>query len=183
MTTCITEPGRISVDGTRIVFRSKCDLTGDNPHGNFEIFLFDTATSALVQLTTSNCARDDAAINADGTRIVFASSCDLTGGNPHGRAEIFLYDTTTATFTQVTSTPSSCNNTFPVLSADGARIAFFSPCDLMSGTPTVMEESSSSTAPRAPSLRSSPTLAGAAVAGRQGSTRTGHGSPFFPPVI
>ena len=43
-------------------------------------------------------------ISGDGARIAFVSNSDLTGGNADSNEEIFLYNTATNSFTQVTHT-------------------------------------------------------------------------------
>src|SRR5262249_49787279 len=44
----------ISGDGTRIAFQSFADLTGENADGTDEIFLFDTVTGRLTQVTRAS---------------------------------------------------------------------------------------------------------------------------------
>lgn len=88
-----SDRGEPSIDsnGTRIAFSSHNDLTGGNADGTGEIFRFDTTTNTLTQIT--NAATGDSggpSINADGTRIAFHSSSDLTGGNPDHTLEIFV---------------------------------------------------------------------------------------------
>src|SRR4030095_16227873 len=63
------------------------------------------------------------AMNAAGTLIVFRSTASLTGENP---GEIFLFDTTTTTFTQVTTGAGSAGppSFRVVINADATRIAF-----------------------------------------------------------
>src|SRR4030095_7968625 len=46
--------------------------------------------------------------------------------------EIFFYDTSTGSFTQVTNT-TTLNDLFPSISGDGTRIAFVSDSDLIGG--------------------------------------------------
>ncbi|MFQ5667624.1 MAG: TolB family protein, partial [Candidatus Binatia bacterium] len=75
---------------------------------------------------------DTPSINADGTRITFRSGEDLTGGNADGSEEIFLFDTTTSTFTQLTTARGGPFG-FGIqlsISADGTRVAFESDGDL-----------------------------------------------------
>jgi Tol biopolymer transport system component len=100
----------INADGTRIVFASDCNLTGQNADSNFEVYHFDTSTDTLTQITTSSdCGTALTSINGDGTRIAFDSNCNLTGQNADGNAEIYLFDTTTSTLTQITTT-NGCDN-------------------------------------------------------------------------
>src|SRR5262249_31142093 len=104
----------INSAGTRIVFASDRDLTPGSPgnaDGNEEIFLYDTTTGTLTQITNTtgttgaHPANEWPAINSAGTRIAFRSNRNLTPGSPgnaDGSQEIFLYDTGTTTFTQIT---------------------------------------------------------------------------------
>lgn len=83
----------ISLDGTRLVFTSAADLTGDNPDGNREVFLFDADTGVTTQITdTTGGLFSGAVISGDGTRILFSSSSNIGGGNPDGSEEIYFAD-------------------------------------------------------------------------------------------
>lgn len=124
----------ISADGTRMAFISSSDLTGDNPDGGYEIFLFDAITSTLTQITSSLELATEPSINADGTRISFHSSSDLTGNNSDGSDEIFLFDAATGTLTQITSAIAG-DSVGSSISADGKRIAFISNSNLTGGNP------------------------------------------------
>jgi uncharacterized repeat protein (TIGR01451 family) len=123
----------ISVDGTRIAFRSFGNLTGDNADGNSEIFLYDRATAELTQITNVTAGGSDAAsLSADGGRFAFYSTANLTGSNADGNSEIFLYDMASAAFTQITNSTAGFNQ-LPSLSADGGRIAFLATANLTGG--------------------------------------------------
>src|SRR5262245_16375395 len=128
----------INADGTRIAFASAADLTGGNPDGSFEVFLVDTATGTLAQLTASSQHSFYPSINADGPRIGFQSRADLTGGNPDGSFELFLVDTTTGALAQITASNEYSFN--PSINADGTRIAFASAADLTGDNPDGSEE-------------------------------------------
>jgi Tol biopolymer transport system component len=122
-------------DGTRIVFGSSGDLTGQNPDGNSEIFLFDASIPTLTQLTrTSGIGQAPSSIDREGTRIAFTSTGDFTGENLDGNYEIFLVDTKTGIFTQVTRS-TAVSNADPSLSADGTRTAFISTGDFSGENP------------------------------------------------
>jgi Tol biopolymer transport system component len=125
----------INADGTHIAFASDRNLTGTNPDGNAEIFLFDTTTTAFTQITNTTGGDNTVpSINADGTHITFTSDRNLTGTNPDGNAEIFLFNTTTDTFTQITSSSNGTNSN-PSINADGNRIAFVSSSNLTGSNP------------------------------------------------
>jgi hypothetical protein len=83
-----------SADGTRIVFISDADHTGDNADGTFEVFLHDTTTGpdgATTQLTDTIAGSSfNPSTSADGTRIAFISDADHTGDNADGGDEIFF---------------------------------------------------------------------------------------------
>jgi hypothetical protein len=73
----------INAAGTRIAFGSPHDLTGENPAHNGQLFLFDTTTGTLSQITHgTNGNSGGPSLSADGSRIAFVSDADLTGGNP-----------------------------------------------------------------------------------------------------
>jgi len=121
----------INADGSKIAFASSADLTGNNPDGNSEIFLYDRTTNSLTQITnTVGRTSEQPSISADGTRIAFVSSMEVASfPNPDADLNIVLYDTTTGNFTLITQMAGG-GNTQPAISGDGQRIAFMSPLDL-----------------------------------------------------
>jgi Tol biopolymer transport system component len=125
----------MNASGTRIAFSASSNLTGENPDYNNEIFLVDTTTRAVTQLTHSTGNFNGfPAINANGTRIAFASAEDLTGENPDPNAEIFLVHSLTRAVTQLTHSTEG-ENLGPVINASGTRIAFPSFSDLTGENP------------------------------------------------
>jgi Tol biopolymer transport system component len=128
----------INAAGTRIAFSARGNLTGANPDGNDEIFLFDTTTTTFTQITItlSPANNINPVISDSGTRIAFISNADLTRANPDGNFEVFLFDTTTSTFTQVTNTTGSAiSSGSATISENGTRIAFYSNGNLTGGNP------------------------------------------------
>jgi len=82
---------RINEDGTRIAFNSTANINGGNPEGNTEIYLSDTSTEMIIQITKETAGTSFLpAINADGTRIAFESTANINGGNPEGNQEIYI---------------------------------------------------------------------------------------------
>ncbi|HEV2704822.1 MAG TPA: lamin tail domain-containing protein [Pyrinomonadaceae bacterium] len=121
----------LSQDGTRLVFSSKDDPLGRNRDANPELFFFDGTT--LSQLTDT-VARDSAhrhsdgcfqpSISDDGRLVAFSSNRDLAGRNPDGNSELFLFDTDTRRFTQLTDTTGVVGASDAKLSGDASRVAY-----------------------------------------------------------
>ncbi len=130
----------INSDGTWIAFASTSDINGGNPEANDEIYLFNTATGVFTQITAET-AGDSAlpSINSDGTRIAFESTSNINGGNPEGNAEIYLFDTTTGVFTQITAETVG-DSQEPSINSDGTRITFRSRADINGGNPGIEDE-------------------------------------------
>jgi Tol biopolymer transport system component len=125
----------INADGTRVAFIFDRDLTGANTDLNGEVFLFDTTTSTITQITnTVGSSQYDPWISGSGTRIVFSSSAGRTEFCPGGCADLFLFDTTTNTTTQITQATGRTVQ-HGSISADGTRIVFSSDADLTGGNP------------------------------------------------
>jgi len=80
---------------------------------------------AIEQITddTGGLSRNPS-LNSDGTLVTFSSSADFTGGNPDGNDEIYLFDTATQMYTQITFTTAGLNLN-PRINSDGTHIAFF----------------------------------------------------------
>jgi Tol biopolymer transport system component len=120
----------ISADGSRVVFVSDRFLTpGGYVSGSLEIFVYDFGTSSFTRITNTypiQAASQVPTINADGTRIVFSSNYNFTGGNADRNYELFLRDLTTGTTTQITTTPGSGTEIRPSINFDGTRVAFIS---------------------------------------------------------
>jgi len=124
----------ISADGTRIVFSSDRDLTGGNPDFNQELFLYNSLTNSVTQVTnTTGGGSGEPSLSADGARIAFVSDRDLIGGNADANFEVFIYDANTNTFAQVTNTMGLFGNSTPWTNVDGTRIAFESDRNLTGG--------------------------------------------------
>lgn len=129
-------PPAFSADGSVIAFVSNHDLAGGaNADGSFEAFLHDVATGEFFQLTDSaDAAFSGLSMNADGTKIAFASDLDLDGGNFDRNSEIWLFDRGAAAITQVTATfGSGLGNVSPSLDATGMTIVFVSDESLVDG--------------------------------------------------
>ena len=53
-----SEDSSINADGTRIAFQSDANIGGGNPEGNIEIYLFDTTTGIITQITDTGGVND-----------------------------------------------------------------------------------------------------------------------------
>jgi Tol biopolymer transport system component len=125
----------LNADGSLLAFGSEANIGGGNPDGNFEIFLYDSNTNDITQIT--NDAFGDShvpSINGDGTRIAFTSDANINGGNPEGNQEVFLYNSNTGTFLQITSEPFGDSNSSSISMA-GSIIGFVSTSDINGGNP------------------------------------------------
>jgi hypothetical protein len=121
----------ISQDGSRIAFASKDDPLGTNPDGNSEIFLFDAAK--LIQVTTTSPGdvanrvtngNFQPSITDDGRFIAFSSNRDLAGQNPDGNLEIFIYDVSAVSFTQLTNSSGIVGFSDAKISGNGDSVAY-----------------------------------------------------------
>src|SRR6266446_3787048 len=121
----------ISQDGSQIAFASRDDLLGTNADGNSEIFLFDGAK--LIQVTNTSPGdlsnriangNFQPSISDDGRFIAFSSNRDLAGQNGDGNLEIFICDTVTNSFTQLTNSSGIVGFSEAKISGNGASVAY-----------------------------------------------------------
>ncbi len=127
-------PQAISGDAARVVFSSSAsNLTPGDSNGVEDIFLYDTATGDLVNITAgANGASSWSGLSADGSTIVFASGADnLTAGDTNGVDDIFLYDIGNGTFTNITAGANGSSYA-PRVSTDGQALSFASDADNLS---------------------------------------------------
>ena len=138
---------KVSGDGNFVVFHSDASNLGA-PAGN--VFLYERATGNLVlvshalgaPLSGSNGSSSNPTISADGTFVTFVSTgTNLVAGTDTGWADIFVYERATGTNTLVTHTAASTTTTSngscttPMISGDGAWIAYVSlATNLVAGT-------------------------------------------------
>jgi Tol biopolymer transport system component len=122
----------LSARGTALAFESSGDLVpGYNPHGYTELFRYSVAGGVLTQITpgSEHVAAPAPALSADGTKIAFATSANLTGHNPNHVPQVFLYDAITGQTVQVTA----LGGMRPTLSPDGTKLTLVSSLDLQPG--------------------------------------------------
>ena len=124
-----SQPPSINALGTRVAFDSFSNITGVNPDFSFELFLYDSVSALLSQLTINATGGIlEPSISSDGRYIAFSSASDITGNNADDNREIFLFDTNTTLFSQITNTTGSPEdmNFSPSINSDGSKIAFVS---------------------------------------------------------
>ena len=133
-------PG-ISQDGSRIAFASKDDPLGTNADGNSEIFLYDGATLRQITNTTPNDisrriidGNFQPSLTDDGRLIAFSSNRNLASQNADGNLEIFIFDTVSNTFTQLTNTTGPVGASDAKISGDGTRVAYIRDNNASPGT-------------------------------------------------
>ena len=119
----------ISGNGEHIAFTTDSNLTGDNPDFSTELFLAGIDGNIIEQITnTLGQDVSSLSISDTGNRISFISNGDLTGNNPDGSNEAFLFDTESG-ISQITNfsldfsiNGSIVSSTF--ITADGHQIIF-----------------------------------------------------------
>ena len=126
-TLLLTYGRAISDDGARVVY------SGETATNSSQVFLFDGRGGAVNRQITSLGTRVTevplhATISGDGTRIAFATRRNVIGGNSDGSVELYVYDTPTATFSKITTAPSSATaDVVSSLNDDGSIVAFSFP--------------------------------------------------------
>lgn len=137
-----TVPNDATVGNTysrwRVSTSGGLSFDGEAPDGEVEDYrlcLVDRAMkpTALCQITLVESGMGGSSgisISADGSRRVFTSNADLTGGNPDRNFEVFLFDAAAGALTQITHTRPPTNSSEPFLSGNGSTVFFFSTGDL-----------------------------------------------------
>jgi Tol biopolymer transport system component len=114
---------RIAGSGSVAAFLADIDPFGTNPDHAVQLFVVDTATLAVTQVTTATTGEFRGfSISDDGDRVVFAHHGDpipgsVTGGTP----ELFTFVVSISLRKQATVASSVRN---PVISGNGEKIAF-----------------------------------------------------------
>ena len=116
----------ISGDAKTVAFSGTFDPFGTNADRNEEIFLYDVASASLRQLTqTTGSISRSADLDGSGSRLVFLSNADLTGGNAALNTEVFVADLITGVLSQL-STVADGQKAEVSISHDGNVVAFSS---------------------------------------------------------
>ncbi len=122
-----------TVAGSRVVFDSDGDLTGENPDGNRELFLAHVKSKGVelqqITHTTAPVENRSGSMDSNGGLVVFSSDGDLVGNNPEGNREIFVWHRRFNTFDQLTVSASG-DNANPVINQGKRFVVFESTADL-----------------------------------------------------
>ncbi|MGH9971154.1 MAG: lamin tail domain-containing protein [Pyrinomonadaceae bacterium] len=129
-----------SQDGSRIAFASHEDLLGTNADRNSEIFLFNGLGLKQITNTTPGDIRSrtrdgnfQPSITDDGRFIAFSSNRNIAGANGDLNFEIFLFDSHSDSFLQLTDSQANIGATDAKISGDGSRVAFLGRTDQAQG--------------------------------------------------
>lgn len=129
---------QIAGDASKVVFVDDSNEASGNPDGEFQLFSIDLNSGALVQITDGSATAVPALFDFDitdsGDSVVWATSDDITGGNPNNQTNIFRGLTNGGGITQVTSIDAgSAFN--PKISGNGSVVVFRSDNDLTGDNP------------------------------------------------
>lgn len=143
--------GAVSGNGTKLALSTSEDLTGMNPDGSREYFIFD-ANNAVVPFgqltndpTNNGSITSSPVINTNGSRVAFASSQDFVppGTNPNGGRQLFLsrisYNSPNPPVSQLFQLTDFPDNDFfaqtPAITPDGNKILFATNFDITGDNP------------------------------------------------
>jgi Tol biopolymer transport system component len=130
----------LSGDGRWIVFSSSADLLGSNPELNSELFLFDTQTSILRQLTSfATGAAAGARITRDGASVWFSSNAAISESDPDTPTDLYRLNVSSGAIERAGALRAGSGSA-PALSADGSRAVFSGLGDLTEQNPDLLNE-------------------------------------------
>ena len=132
----------ISGDGHRVVFESASDLTGGNPDGNGELFLWSD-TGGFLQLTdtTGQSFYWEVDVDEDGSAVLVTARADITGVGAT-LTEIYRWSEGSG-WTRLTTTPGASPLVFIGgigISSNGNRLMFTSRGNYAGVNPTAEEQ-------------------------------------------
>ena len=119
----------ISGDGALITFVSDQDLTGDNADGNAEIFVARVAGGSITyqQVThTTTGLNEQPDLSTAGTRLIYLSSGDVTGGARRlYRVDVDPITLALSASQQLGAAPLAGDLDRATISGDGTRVAYY----------------------------------------------------------
>ncbi|MEM9166496.1 MAG: GC-type dockerin domain-anchored protein [Planctomycetota bacterium] len=123
----VFEPS-LSGDGSRVAFRSSSDLVGENPDRSLEVFVYDSDTDTLSQVTSTPGGSGTSVtlpmIVPDGSRVIFRSIWDFIAEQPGSTFQLWEVDVDSGVYRQITSNPQGTPVFDPRLSGDGQWAVF-----------------------------------------------------------
>jgi hypothetical protein len=126
-----------SDDLGRVAAVGPLDLTGGNPDGSWEVFLGDLSGPTFTQLTDTTGSTWDksTAMNGRGDRVLIHTHVDLTGSNPDGSSELFLWEASAPGLRQITAFADQTATVYWTFAVDGGggRVVFRGLGDLVPG--------------------------------------------------
>ena len=127
--------GRYEINdaGTRLVYTSSDDITGENGDRNREIFLFDSDQASHQISQTVNGSNGQCTISGDGQWVAFHSTADIGGLNSGGDEVVYLYEIETRVTTLMGVVREAAEDLirgFPQLDFDASHAVFSSREDL-----------------------------------------------------
>lgn len=132
--------GRISGDGTTMVWVDTDDPVGTNPGGNTQLFAKDIAGNTITQLTLDPVLFSyrvrEWDVTDNGDFVVFVSNNDITGDNPFGEGNVFVAPTNGSGIVQVTRINAATDSVRDPQIANSGLIVFASADDLTGDNPT-----------------------------------------------
>lgn len=126
----------VSADGRYVVFHSRAaNLVPGDTNGATDVFIKDTRDGSIERVSGiqggigGNTDSYNAAVSADGTRVVFISAADnLVSGDANGKEDIFVRDMQTGVIELVSLSASGIvangNSSRPAIAADGGSVGF-----------------------------------------------------------
>jgi len=133
------DPG-LSGDGSRVVFSARGGPMGGGGSSD-DIWLYDAEADAFTPVPSGSGRDLLPDIDGAGELVTYSAESDLTGGNPDGAFEVFLYEVSTQNLTQVTDTPFvTCCLGGTSISTDGSTIGFHAFADLVGNNPDGNQE-------------------------------------------
>jgi len=119
----------VSTGALFIAYQSTADPLGFNGDFNAEIFLLESNTGTLIQLTTSAtpATSGEPSLDGAGHLLAFSSSANLLGDNPSGIYEVYLYNLQSQAISRISfSTSASRGAINPRLSWNGGSVIYLS---------------------------------------------------------
>ena len=133
----ISDISRISGDGSKVIFTSSVDYTGQNSDNSSELFIIDADGTGLTQLTASTTGNVEvygSDLSSDGSVIVFVSTADYLGSNSDNSREVYIVNADGSGLAQLSDDPDR-NSREASITTDGQKIMFRSLADPLGTNP------------------------------------------------